>query len=821
MFIIQLIYNLSTLIAASIISGFIDVRYSRNTLTGKILQGLLFGSIAILGMINPVVFEKGIIFDGRSIVLSLCGLFFGPVSGVISCTMAVVKRIFIGGSGALMGISVALESTIIGIIFYFLKENKKITLNNLNILLVGIIVHIFMIISMPLLPIGTRHQVFKQLALPVIIFYPIATLFIGKILIDQENIINLNKKLKEEQNKLKTLQQNIPGMIYKADNSWKAEIVTGSKELCGYKPEELMNKSWLEIIHYEDKERLIKESSQITPEKNHIVQEYRIIDKNNKIKWVSDHKTFIFDKKNNIKEVYGIVFDETEKIENEQLMRTLRKAIEESPISVVITDPYGKIQYANTKYTEITQYSFDELIMKYPKILEPGQISDEYYNMLEALQKGETWICEYIAERKDKTNIWERVTIFAIFDNNKVITNFVLLIEDITDRKQLIDELIKAKEKAEESDRLKSAFLANMSHEIRTPMNGIMGFAELLKNPELTSSEKDKYVEMILKSGKRMLDTLNDIISISKIDSGVEKIIIKDVNINHILEEIKNFYSLEAKSKGIEINLYKFLPDNKAFIRTDDLKLHSIINNLVKNAIKFTSKGKVDFGYWIENSSIIFYVKDTGKGISENFKDKLFQRFVQEEMGYTRMYEGSGLGLALAKAYVEMLNGQIWLEKSVINEGSEFRFKIPYSIGQNIEETSSKNIIKKNIIFNELTLLIAEDDDYSYEFLEILLKNQFKQILRAINGFEAIEIVKQNKVDLILMDIKMPLMDGYKATQKIREFNKDVIIIAQTAYAYPEDEIKAYQAGCNGYITKPIRKEVLIDLFYKLLKNKS
>jgi len=822
MLLIQLIYNLSILVASSIISGFIETKFNKETLTGKILQGLLFGTIAVIGMLNPLIIDKGVIFDGRSIMLSLCSLFFGPISACIACIMVILARLEIGGPGTLMGITVIIESTLIGLLFFYLQKNNKIKLNSFNIWLIGLIVHIFMIFSMILLPSDIRFNVFRQLSLPIIVYYPLGTLLIGKILIDQEKNTILTKKLQEEQIKLKTIQQNIPGMIYKANKNWKTEITTGSEKICKYDPEELKKTSWLEIVYDKDREKIINELKKISPKNNNIVQEYRIVDKDNTIRWISDHKTFIFDANKDILEIYGIVFDISDKIEKEQLMKTLTKAIEESPISVLITDAYGKIKYANTRYTEQTESTLKELLMTYPEILDPKQTSKEYFNMIECLKSGEIWIGEYKKLRKDGIEIWERATIFTIFNENKEIANFVLLIEDITDIKQLINELTIAKEKAEESDRLKSAFLANMSHEIRTPMNGIMGFAELLKNPNLTSTEKDKYIEMILKSGKRMLDTLNDIINISKIEAGIEKLNIKDVNINHLLEDIYNFYLPEAKSKGIEFYLHKFLPDNKAYIKSDDFKLHVIINNLIKNALKFTSNGQVDFGYWIENSSIIFYVKDTGKGISPSFQDKLFKRFVQEEIGYTRTYEGNGLGLAISKAYVEMLEGKIWLEKSEINKGSEFRFKIPYLSDNN---TSSKITIieddSKLITTKDLNLLIAEDDDFSYEYFEILFRNQFNKIFRAHNGQEAINIVKQNKIDLILMDIKMPLMDGYEATKKIREFNKEIIIIAQTAFAYPEDEIKAYKSGCNGYISKPINKNDLIKLINTLLKIKT
>jgi signal transduction histidine kinase/ActR/RegA family two-component response regulator len=378
-------------------------------------------------------------------------------------------------------------------------------------------------------------------------------------------------------------------------------------------------------------------------------------------------------------------------------------------------------------------------------------------------------------------------------------------------------ELIIAKEKAEESDRLKSAFLANMSHEIRTPMNGILGFAELLKEPKLTGEEQQEYIGIIEKSGARMLNIINDIISISKIESGQIEISISETNVNKQIVFLYTFFKPEAELKGIQLSIKNSLPAKEAIINTDREKIYSIFTNLIKNAIKFTVAGSIEFGYEKKENCLEFFVKDTGIGIRQAQKEIIFERFRQGSESLTRNYEGAGLGLSISKAYVEMLGGKIWVE-SELGKGSIFYFTIPCNV-----ESEEKNVIQDIVSddgeenqINNLKILIAEDDETSEMLLRMAVKIFCKEILTVRTGVEAIEACRNNPdIDLVLMDVKMPEMDGYTAVRHIRQFNKDVVIIAQTAYGLAGDREKAMNAGCNGYISKPIKKDELMALIQK------
>lgn len=385
-------------------------------------------------------------------------------------------------------------------------------------------------------------------------------------------------------------------------------------------------------------------------------------------------------------------------------------------------------------------------------------------------------------------------------------------------QKELFDSLLVAKVKAEESDRLKMAFLANMSHEIRTPMNGILGFMELLKDSNLEEQCRQEYIELVNSSGQRLLNTINDIIEISKIESGEREVKLELVSVEKIMNFIYDFFKHEAQSLGLEFVLTEQIKGADSIIITDKFKLDGILTNLVKNAIKFTKEGSVVFGNFLEDGMLHFFVSDTGRGIPGDRLKAIFDRFVQAEEHLARTYEGSGLGLAIAKAYVESLGGDMSVESQPY-KGSTFRFSIPYNTSiNNVSQAKPESnylSIKRDGSMNghPFTFLIAEDDDISYRFLEKLMSDLHVNVVRAFTGLEAVKIVRENPhIRMVLMDVKMPDLDGLEATRLIRKFNKEIPVIAQTAYALPGDKEKTREAGCTDYISKPINKQKLKDL---------
>lgn len=401
------------------------------------------------------------------------------------------------------------------------------------------------------------------------------------------------------------------------------------------------------------------------------------------------------------------------------------------------------------------------------------------------------------------------------YDNKKQLIGFVGTITDITELKLYQQEQILLRKKAEESDSLKSAFLANMSHEIRTPMNGIIGFSELLKEPDLSGELQQSYIEIIEKSSVRMLNIINDIISISTIESGAVEVNNKDLNINEQHEYLYRFFKPEIETKKLAIVFETPLPLKYSILNTDQDKFMSIYTNLIKNAIKYTDKGSIEFGCNIKNEFLEFFVKDTGIGIERERQEAIFERFIQADIEDTMARQGAGLGLSISKAYVEILGGKIWVE-SEKEKGSVFYFTIPYSI----EKTQKKEpaFINPEIEnqIKSLNILLAEDDETSGLLIKIMFEKTNCKILQATNGLEAVELCRNNpNIDLVLMDIRMPKMDGYEATRQIRSFNKEVIIFAQTAHALSSEINKSIEAGCNEHLSKPIIKHELFSIINK------
>jgi signal transduction histidine kinase/DNA-binding response OmpR family regulator len=417
--------------------------------------------------------------------------------------------------------------------------------------------------------------------------------------------------------------------------------------------------------------------------------------------------------------------------------------------------------------------------------------------------------------------IWE-VKGFPVLDNDGEIIGLGEVARDITAQKKAEDELIKAKEKAEGSDRLKSAFLANMSHEIRTPMNGILGFTEMLNKEDLSGEEKKYYSEIIKDSTNRLLHIVNDILDLSRIEAQQLKIEKNPFDINKLMKEL--YYEFEMfKNKNnksaVELRL-KNKHSEGCYIYSDKHRIRQVLTNLLNNAFKFTEQGYVEFGYKVKDSGTIqFRVKDTGIGISREFQGIIFERFRQADDSMSRSYGGAGLGLCIAEGLVRLLGGKIWIN-STPGIGSTFFFTISHDME---EETKliEKTLSEPDNIFKDNTILVVEDEELNILYYKELFKNSEINSLFARDAKEAIQKVTNNSnIDMVLMDIKLPGENGYKATKKIKKIRKELPVIAQTAYAYNEDRLKCLKAGCDDYIAKPVKKGDLFELMKKHLKKR-
>lgn len=377
-------------------------------------------------------------------------------------------------------------------------------------------------------------------------------------------------------------------------------------------------------------------------------------------------------------------------------------------------------------------------------------------------------------------------------------------------------ELLKAKERAEESDKLKTSFLANMSHEIRTPLNAIVGFSNLLldenlKNPEL----KKEFAKIIENSASDLLNIIEDILDTAQIESGIINIRENQVDLNQLMVELLVMYQNhpQVKEKQLQVEYIYPAAADKFQIFIDRLRLKQILTNLLSNAVKFTEHGKIEFGYrQLEHAQNVvqFFVRDTGIGIPSDKFDFIFERFRKLETNSDTLYRGNGLGLYISRKLAQFMGGDISLE-SEVGKGSTFYLTVPYSIRRRENLGENYSSYYANLTWPEKTILIVEDETSNYKYLEALLNNR-ANLLWAKNGVEAVQVCAEKPVDLVLMDIKLPKLDGFEATRKIKELKPSLPVIAVTAYAMEADKNESIQAGCNNYISKPFKMEELFSL---------
>ena len=497
----------------------------------------------------------------------------------------------------------------------------------------------------------------------------------------------------------------------------------------------------------------------------------------------------------------------------------LEALLENMPYYIFFTDRHHRYIRINNRMAKLLRVSGTEEAS--------GKGNDAFFSrrvarkMLEEdrniIETGEPMLNRIIFfEDEGVDGFWMEKNKIPIKDERGIVTMIIGIFKDVSGMMKIENELKEARDRAEESDRLKTSFLANMSHEIRTPMNGILGFANLLKDPDLKGDKRDLYVKHIEQSSKQLLNIIDDIIDISKIESGQLKISNRPVRINGIMDEVYSsfFHRIRGDAPGqkrVTFNLEKGVSGANFTLVTDDYRLRQVFNNLIGNAIKFTEDGTITFGYVIKNNRHIeFFVKDSGPGIPENMLDLVFDRFGQVNQESYSQPSGTGLGLPISKNLVKLMGGEMWVE-SKVNKGSIFRFTLPLVV-ENAGVEPRVLISNKSYNWTGKTILVAEDEMLNWMFIKEMLRKSGAEILRAEDGNQAVKIARKFKPDVILMDIKMPGLNGIEATRKIRTFNKTVPIIAQTAFVMAEEKAESKLVGCNHFVTKPLDRTVIMEL---------
>lgn len=594
--------------------------------------------------------------------------------------------------------------------------------------------------------------------------------------------------------------------------------------ILGYEPREYEHgvEGFLDMVNPVDQQNVRDMINYVIDERKPVTFEFRFVSKDGGTIWVEAryHPKMV---NGILVKVFGTNQDITERKTSEKKLaeatQLLRATIESTIDGILVVSNNWEVLARNRRFLEMWKIpehmadtQDDQILLDYAaqQLVEP----EKYKARIRDLHNNKDNSSLDIVYFKDG-RVFEHYT-QTLFINGKP-SGRVWSFRDVTSREKREKDLEEARRKAEESDRLKSAFLANISHEIRTPMNGIMGFTEMLKDSDVSLDEQEEFINNIEKSGNRMLATVNDLVDISKIEAGQVSLSVSEVYVNQTLDEVYNLFKKQANDKGLQLIVEKAMEDDNAVIHADSTKFYEVLSNLVKNAIKFTEKGVIRVGYELQYNHFKFFVEDTGIGIAQKHQESIFQRFIQADLSLSKKHEGSGIGLSIVKAYVEMMGGEIWLD-SREGEGAVFYFTIPVNDAQKAKkEYAPQNKTTNDNSINDLNILIVDDEESSEELLRKLLEKQSKKLLYARDGQQAIIKARENPmIDLILMDIKMPVMDGYEATRKIREFNKDVKIIAQSANAMDEDRQKALNAGCDEYITKPLKRKKLYNIMSKL-----
>ena len=601
------------------------------------------------------------------------------------------------------------------------------------------------------------------------------------------------------------------------------KIKHANKTICQmlkYSPDEILRIS-LKDIHPEDSFELDSQWFKMAPGEKIIFSEARCKRKDGVIIPAEINASAI--ELDGRKCSVGFFSDLTESRKIETERNILKFAVDNSAIEIFICNPDGTCHYANTAAVNRLGCSREEL--KSTPILFINNNDNKQKDSVAAIWENLKEIKTIRGESEQKNNLTgNSFPIEYTVDYLSIGTTeyACVYIQDITERKRIEDEMVSAREKAEKSDKLKSIFLANMSHEIRTPMNGILGFAELIQRKDLTTEKRNEYAKIITECGNNLLQIINDILDISKIEAGECKIVKTDFSVNKMMEELYAFFEpliTQGGASGITFEMRKSLRDDECIIHSDENRLRQVLTNLLSNSMKFTSRGFINFGYFEKGNEIEFFVKDSGIGIPADKQITIFEPFRQAEETLSKKYRGTGLGLAIVKNFIKLLDGSIRVE-SEPGQGSCFTFTIPLERTVRDLQKDFRTSIMKTTIFNWFNkkILIVEDDRINFMLLHKLLETTGAEILHAETAQESVDISLSTRLDIVLMDIRLPDFSGWEAAQMIKKEKPDLPIIVQTANAMVEDKEKTFKYGCDGYITKPISKSVLFNTIQSFMK---
>ncbi|MFZ5939589.1 MAG: PAS domain S-box protein [Bacteroidota bacterium] len=516
--------------------------------------------------------------------------------------------------------------------------------------------------------------------------------------------------------------------------------------------------------------------------------------------------------------LYSIIIDITDKKKYEERLKLYSTAIEQSPESIMIIDLKGNVDFVNPMFVRTTGYEKEEVIGKPLRQFLATQDENSFLSMWNTINEGKNWYGEMESVSKNGLPYHEKISASSISGIDGRISYFFIVRKDISEELKIRESLLEAKEQAEESDRLKSAFLATMSHELRTPLNAVLGFSDVIRE-RAGDEEISRFADIIFKSGKGLLEIIEDILDLARIERDRINVRAQQMEIGELYNDLRKHLEenlLESGKQGQILPVFSALPGHlKRKMTTDRNKVAQVMINLVKNAVKYTDKGAIELGVDLESGrDAVFFVKDTGIGIPREKQQVIFEFFRQGDDSHTRKYGGLGIGLAISNRIAHALGGRIELE-SEPGKGSVFRFVLPGIVESDGESGPYSGFQVPDL--SSVEILAAEDDPTNMIYLEELIALSGARLIRVFNGQEAVEYVQNKMPDMVLMDMKMPVMDGFEATRVIKALNRQLPVIALTAYAYKNDRDKALHCGCDDVLVKPVNRQQLYDCIGKIL----
>lgn len=856
---INLIDNIAFLIALAATGQLIVSRFHKSSLKYPLVLGVLFGSVTLLGMSNPVNFAPGVFFDGRSIVLAVAGVVGGGLTAAIAACMAAFYRYQLGGIGAPVGITVIVLAALLGALARQWWQRRSSPPHHVHYLALGVVVQLMQLAAFTQVPDRAGYAFIEQSWWILLLFYPFATMLLCLIFRNYEQRVEEREALQAAQKAVMAEERasaerfhayfdhSIVGLaITSLEKGW-IEVNDALCQTLGYTRDELTRMTWTELTYPEDlAPDLAQFNRMLAGEINSYAMDKRFIHKNGHLVYTRLAVSHVRKPDGSLDYVVAMVEDISDRKHSELALESsekqLRFVLEGSELGFWDWDiAAGKVD-RNERWAVMLGYTHSEIqhtVMQWTDFIHPED-RERAWDSIKAVIEGHSNMhrLEYRMLHKDGSIRWilDQASVMQRDADGKPV-RMCGTHTDITARKQDELELLQhrhhlqqlveaqsrelriAKEAAETANVAKSAFLANMSHEIRTPLNAITGMTHILRRSGLTPEQADK-IDKIENAGSHLLRIINDVLDLSKIEAGKFALEDAPVHLEAMLDNVALLLGQKARDKGLRFTIETAsIPHD---LHGDATRLQQALLNYVANAIKFTEHGHITLRVREEaqtdkTATLRFEVEDTGIGIAPEALPKLFSAFEQADNSTTRKYGGTGLGLAITRKIAEVMGGTAGVT-STPNQGSTFWFtvvlkKSPHSAEKTVkakleaaEQTIQRDHVGKRI-------LLAEDEPINREIAQALLEDVGLQIDLAQNGREAVEKARSGNYDVILMDMRMPVLDGLNATREIRQLlgHQTPPILAMTANAFAEDKDQCFEAGMDDFISKPVMPEVLYE----------